>query len=292
MDLERLAQTPEQKPQTGPDKPLDNSHSVLEALRATKLGYILAAMSVKLAMLGGADSAEATNKVVGDNVSPQPIENTNTAKTSALATASKIYIRGSKRFGISGAIEAPKFEKAPGLNSPGLSSIDRKCVQSGLRSPSIKEAALYYPGGRPGPTFQPQQLIRVSALFPAMPLEECSDNYRRINQIKTQMQDPKNHKIWHDMRGEGIWLPVSCISCRGKEDLNKAGEYYFQDDPTGHELESYYYRCTRGSGITHVRAFLRQRVKKLSDNQVLGQKIIKVPIAPFDSLQNPKSVAC
>lgn len=219
-----------------------------------------------------------------------PKEDVDAAKTSS-AAASKIHIRGKWRYGISTAMQAPKFEGVPGLNSPVLSPADKKCVRPGLVKPAINQAALYYPNGRPSDGPYPQQLLRVSAQYPSMP-EECSDNYRRINTIKGEMGDPKDRNIFHNMRGKGIWLPFSCVSCQDKEELNDASEYYYQDGPTGHELGSYYYKCTPGPGVTRVRAVVRQRVKQLDTNQILGQKFFKVPITPYDSLQNPQSAAC
>lgn len=298
MDPEKSYHKSDQSPQPKTNDPTSNS-GLLEAMRSSRPGYLLAAVSVKLAMFGsGAAVAEAADNGANSNTTPPPQSSGKTnAKETPSANASKIYIRGKWRYGLSTHIQAPRFEGVPGLNNPLLTPKDKKCVRPGLVSPVINEAALYFPNARLNDSGQPNQLLRVSAQYPSISRSpsvspgEC-DDYRRINQIRGQVEDPREQGTYHSIRGESIWSPFSCSSCKDKEDLNDASEYFYQDEPTSHEPETYYYKCTPGPDVTHARAIIRQRVKHIETNQVLAQRFVNVPITPLVSLDNPVNAAC
>jgi hypothetical protein len=140
-------------------------------------------------------------------------------------------------------------------------SVQQSCVKAGTALPRLQENDVLHPGD-----YKSQTLYTV-AIFRPMPIQ-CRGLYRRIPEIKFQLQNPFRHGIWF-----GLGRFQEFMGEAGRVgDVGGKGRAYFApvlEDRNPKHL----YRCTPGPGKTQARAVFRSTVKLAGTGKVVGRHV-------------------
>ena len=190
-------------------------------------------------------------------------------------------------------------------------SLDQTCVRAGTAMPKILDGGpwLNHPGDRKTQTYA------VEANYSPLS-KECHGVFRRIPEIRFQIQNPTNHAQWinagsylspmksykvleeelekveqeREEQGESCWRPIPggekniCRIDPHIGDDGGIGEVFFHGPPARLHKPRYSrsdlraYRCTPGKGITHVRALFKNTVTSVKTGKVVEQRIATVPV--------------
>jgi len=184
------------------------------------------------------------------------------------------------------------------------------CVKAGIATPKILASGtwLNHPGDRKTQTFT------AEAEYQPLPVD-CEATFRRAASVKFQVQSSTSHSHWSDAgryftpkksqsvrkeereqleeereeQGESCWVTIpggEKNTCRiGPLIANSGGvgEVYFHPtlrlhEPSYSRHDPRLYRCTPGSGITHVRALFKSTVTSIAAEKVVGIQVAAVPI--------------
>lgn len=154
------------------------------------------------------------------------------------------------------------------------SSLQSTCVRAGLKMPKILEAKMYYPGRRIPPRMQS---VNLRVEFDGLPAE-CSGKFRRLSQVKAQIQDAKRPRVWINLDPAIKWRDIWPYDATTNTGGNMGGVGGAIIASNGHEGNRVYYRCSPGPRKTRARAFFRNQIRDLKTGRIIRQKIIKRPI--------------
>lgn len=154
---------------------------------------------------------------------------------------------------------------------PADNELRAECVKAGLVMPVVVHARMHHPGRKHNPRIQ---AVDIKVRFAALP-SECSGEYRRISQVRVQLQDPKRRKHWFRLEPGLKWRDVFSWDPTTQTGGNKAGVGGANISSNGHEGSNVFYRCSKGKRKTRARAFYRNQVKDLSTGRIIGQNFMK-----------------
>lgn len=189
-------------------------------------------------------------------------------------------------------------------------SLKETCVTVGTATPKMLEGGpwLLHPGDRKSQTFIGEAEYRP---LPA----GCEGAYERTPSVEFQVQSSSSPAHWSDAgkyleprkgrkaqkeeleqleeereeQGKSCWVPIpggeknTCRTDPSITDAGGVGELYFHPpwklhEPTYSRHDPRLYRCTPGSGITHVRALFQSTIRNVATGRIVERRIAIVPV--------------
>lgn len=189
-------------------------------------------------------------------------------------------------------------------------TVKESCIAAGTAVPEIVAEGtwLNHPGDRKSQTFT------AEAEYRPLP-EDCEGAFRRTPTVRFQMQSPTSPSRWsaagppltpkksdnarreeleeleeeREAQGASCRVPAPggeenlCHPEPGITDRGGIGGVYFHPawrlhEPSYSRHDPRLYRCTPGSGITHVRALFKSVVTSVASGEVVGSRVAIVPI--------------
>lgn len=194
--------------------------------------------------------------------------------------------------------------------SGATTDLKATCVATGTATPKNLDGGpwLLHPGDRKSQTFTAEVEYRP---LPA----GCKGAFARTPLVRFQVQSPTSHSHWSDAgkylrprksrdiqeeeleqleeereeQGKNCWVPIPggekdiCRTDPKITDAGGIGEVFWRPpwklhEPTYARHDPRLYRCTPGSGITHVRALFRSTITNVTTGMVIEQHVTIVPV--------------
>lgn len=189
-------------------------------------------------------------------------------------------------------------------------SLKASCVTAGTATPKVLADGTWvnHPGDRKTQTFT------AEAEYKPLP-SDCEGAFRRTPAIQFQVQSPTSDSHWSDAggyltpkksqdvqkeeleqleeereeQGKSCWVPIpggEKNTCRTDPRITGSGGVggvYFHPqwklhEPSYSRHDPRLYRCTPGSGITHVRALFKSTVTSITTGKIVGSRVAVVPV--------------
>jgi len=163
----------------------------------------------------------------------------------------------------------------------GLNALRQLCTRKGLVTPRVGKRTQIGEKNivvNRGYSDQEWFLYEDYPLVPAV----CNGKYKRISQVRPQVQNPYNHRRWIDST-----RPRWILSTHYNLGFGDPSDPNFIDEGRTHVQvllssgKRGLYKCTPGRGVTRVRFVERRSVRNVKTGRIIAQRSKAFPVRVF-----------